>query len=55
MPIFKLSPNRYESDLSNEVLGRLVALRIAKLLEVRSGKNRFTNQAQLENMGNGVK
>ena len=35
IPIFKLNPNRYESDLSNEVLCRLVAQRTAKLLEVK--------------------
>ena len=36
IPIFKLNPNRYESDLSNEVLCSLVAQRAAKLWEVKS-------------------
>ena len=34
IPIFKLNPNRYESDLSNEVLCILVAQGIAKLTEL---------------------
>ena len=34
--IFELFPSRYESDLSNEVLCRLVAQRAAKLWEVKS-------------------
>ena len=58
IPIFKLNPNRYESDLSNEVLWRLVAQRTAKLLEVKVAnleKNCLTNQRQLEKVGTGVK
>ena len=57
-PIFKFNTSRYELDLSNEVLWRLVAQRAAKLLEVKVAnleKNCLTNQRQLEKVGTGVK